>query len=144
MGYNPSLFRVIGIEKELDFCGLERVAILIRLIYNQVLLPFHIPVVMGRRQYLKIAAFRMDYENFSKDKRTPTTGPTNQFVIALPSNGLPFELKNFEFLENGDSAVIVREGATSSFETVIEQATGFKNGMGVQAGVACLVKRSDK
>ena len=62
MGYNPTLFRVIGIEKELDFSGLERVAILIRLIHNQVLLPLHIPTVMGRRQYLQIAAFKSDFE----------------------------------------------------------------------------------
>ena len=109
-----------------------------------MLLPFHLPVVMKREQYLQIAAFKSDVEKFRSVGSSRGRGPANQFLVAVPSNGSPFELKNSEFLKNDDSAVVVRHGASMTFETAIEQVTGFRSGMGVQVGIACLVKRSDE
>ena len=139
LGYNATLFRVLGLENNLRDQGMEQIAIILRVVHNQILIPLHLREVCDRKQYLKISLFKKDLTILSTGRNRPGEGAMNQMLITIPSDGPPCPLPNFSFLQNGNAKVLIRPYISNKFFSSVEHVGGFKAGVGVAVGPAVLV-----
>jgi hypothetical protein len=120
LGYNATLFRILGMERNLRDRGMEQIAIILRVVHNQILFPLHLREVCDRKQYLKISRFKKDLDIFTTGRNRPGDGAMNQMLITIPSDGPPCPLPNFSFLQNGNAKVLIRPYNSNKFLTSVE------------------------
>ena len=122
-------------EKFEQYGKMEKIACLLRLAENQILIPLHIKSVCRRELYYELTLFRKDKNKFTGGMLLYGEVPMNQFMLTFASTGRNAGLQGLTYKGNGELNILARSDPKNKFVTTIGNATGFQGGTGTEVGV---------